>query len=257
VVRWVSQAATEAERIVVVEVATPLIESSVFRVRSVIVVESSTETKGVIVVDIVSAVVMSSGETVEEKSDVFVGQRLLEARGRGPRGVSGLGWVRVKTAEFGIGVPGAPVQERPGGGSLVEDVDSDGVEGDGGTQPLLRGGLGVVRDMVEGSGGGGQFVGFASEKLSHGGDAALIDPFFALVAGDFFDPEHFTTEVDCAMDAGPKVSLFTFDRSLSPLEEEGEGVMNRMIVDKNVHWALSRGDEMHEGQGLSPLGSLR
>ena len=59
----------------------------------------------------------------------------------------------------------------------------------------------------------------------------MVDPFFALVAGDFFDPEHFTTKVDCAMDAGPQVSLFAFDRGLAPLEKEGEGVVNSLVVD--------------------------
>ena len=76
----------------------------------------------------------------------------------------------------------------------------------------------VVGDLVEGRRGSGQLVGPEVEELGHGREGALVDAFFAMVAGDFFDPEHIKAEVDCAVDAGPKVSLFPFSRWMVTLE---------------------------------------
>ena len=53
------------------------------------------------------------------------------------------------------------------------------------------GGLGVVRDLPEGISNGGQLIGLAVEELCHGRKEALVDAFFALMAGNFFNPEHF------------------------------------------------------------------
>ena len=52
---------------------------------------------------------------------------------------------------------------------------------------MLGGGLGVVRDMMEGRSRGGQLVGLAVEELCHGRKKILVHALFALVARDFLD----------------------------------------------------------------------
>ena len=96
----------------------------------------------------------------------------------------------IETPELGLGEPGSSVWKWPSTSTLVEDIDRDGVEGDGGAQPLLGGGLEVVGDLVEGRRASGQLVGLAVEELGHGREKALVDTFFALVAGDLFYTEH-------------------------------------------------------------------
>ena len=126
------------------------------------------------------------------------------------RGGAGLGRVWIEVAELSFGVTGLAVREGPCGRSLVEDAYSNGVESDSLPEPLLGGGFSVFGDVVERRRGGGQLVSFSVEALRHGRDATLVYTFLAKVAGYFFDPEHFTAEVDSAMDAGPKVSLLAF-----------------------------------------------
>ena len=163
----------------------------------------------------------------------------------------------VEATQFRDGVTRASVRERAGGGPLVENADRDSVEGDGLSKPLLRGGFGVVGDVVECRGGGGQLVGFVIKVLGHGSDAALVDSFFSEVAGHFFFFFHVEAKVDGALDAGPLVGLFTFGRWLVPLQEASESVVDGLVVDEYVDWAFRRGHEVDEGQGLSPLGGLR
>jgi len=106
------------------------------------------------------------------------------------------------------------MRKGAGGGSFVEDVDSDRVEGDGLSQSLFSGGFGVVGNVVECRGGGGQFVGFIVKVFRHNSDAALVDTFFTEMASHFFDSKHVEAKMDRAMDAGPQVSLLAFGRWL-------------------------------------------
>ena len=144
-----------------------------------------------------------------------------------------------------------------GGGSFVEDVDSDRVEGDGLSQSLFSGGLDVVRNVVECRSGSGQFVGFIVKVLRHNSDAALVDTFFPEVASHLFDSENIEAKMDRAMDAGPQVSLLALGRWLVTLQEPSESVVDGLVVDKDVDWAFRRGNEVNKGQGLSSLGGLR
>ena len=62
--------------------------------------------------------------------------------------------------------------------------------------------------------------------------------------------------MDRAMDAGPQVSLLALGRWLVALQEPSESVVDGLVVDKDVDWAFRRGNEVNEGQSLSPLGGL-
>ena len=163
----------------------------------------------------------------------------------------------VTTPQLRVRVASSAVRKGAGGSPFVKDVDSDRVEGDGLSQSLFSGGFGVVGDVVECRGGGGQLVGFVIEVLGHGSDSALVDSFFSEVAGHFFDPEHVEAKVDRAMDAGPQVSLLALGRWLVTLQDPCESVVDGLVVDKDVDWAFRRGNEVNKGQGLSSLGGLR
>ena len=97
-------------------------------------------------------------------------------------------------------------------------------------------------DVVKGSRGSGQLVGFVVEVLGHNRDAALVDAFFAEVASHFFDSEHVKAKVDRAMDAGPQVGLLTLGWWLVALKHPSESVVDGLVVDKDVDWAFRRGD---------------
>jgi len=101
------------------------------RLGVIVVVKSAPETEGVVVIDVIRAVVVVGGNAFQEKCSLFVGQRLLEARGLFARRGAGLGWMRVETTQFRIGVARASVREGAGGSPLAEDTDRDGMEGDG------------------------------------------------------------------------------------------------------------------------------
>ena len=63
--------------------------------------------------------------------------------------------------------------------------------------------------------------------------------------------------MDRAMDAGPEVRLLTFGRWMVTQQKAGEGIMDGLVVDKDMNWAFRRGNKVDEGQSLSPLGGLR
>ena len=158
------------------------------------------------------------------------------------RGGAWLGRVRVKPPQLGVSIASAPMRKRAGGGPFVKNVDSDRMEGDSLSQSLFRGSLSVVGDVVKGSRGSGQLVGFVVEVLGHNRDAALVDALFAEVASHFFDSEHVKAKVDRAMDAGPQVGLLTLGWWLVALKYPSESVVDGLVVDKDVDWAFRRGD---------------
>jgi len=78
----------------------------------------------------------------------------------------------------------------------------------------------------------------------HGRDTALVDSFVTEVAGNFFDSEHVETEMDRAVDAGPEVRLLTLGRWMITQQKTGEGIVDGLVVDKDMDWAFRRGDKV-------------
>ena len=91
------------------------------------------------------------------------------------------------------------------------------------------------------------------EVFSNDRDAPVADTLLAEVTGDFSSSGGAWRGLNSVVDARPQVGLGPFSGGLSAVQETLEAVDHSLVVYEDMGRSFSCGDQVEEGQGLSPL----